>query len=73
MKELEATLGRRVYEYKGSDGVTYYSFVRQEKTLGDPIRLRLRSRIGTHLVNFLTKMRQVGMALSSEDETDDAG
>lgn len=57
---IEASFGRRVYEYQGSNGVTYYSFTEQADTVSAPVRLRLVSRRGTHLINFLVKMRHLG-------------
>lgn len=70
-RNLEAALGQRVYEYEDTNGVVYYSFIRHDATLSPPIRLRLRSRIGTHLVNFMVKLRREGAALGISEE--DAG
>lgn len=65
-RDIEAATGQRVYEYEGSDGATYYSFTRQEATVSPPIRLRLKSKLGTHLVNFLVKLRRLGTELDGE-------
>lgn len=65
-RDIEAATGRRVYEYTGSDGATYYSFTRQPDTVSPPIRLRLKSKLGTHLVNFLVKLRRLGVELDNE-------
>lgn len=67
-RKIEAAFGQRVYEYEDDNGVVYYSFTRHDATLTTSTRLRLRSRIGTHLVNFVVKFRQTGAALGiSED------
>lgn len=66
-RDIEAATGRRVYEYEGSDGVIYYSFNRQTTTFSDPVRLKIKSRIGTHLVNFLVRLRRLGVALDVID------
>lgn len=65
---IEAALGRRVYEYVDTNGIVYYSFTKHEATLSNPIRLRLKSKIGVHLVNFLVKLRQAGKALGLSEE-----
>ena len=58
MKKVAAKYGSRVYEYLGSNGVTYWSFSKQPTMMSDPIRLVLRHRIGKHIVNFLVDMRK---------------
>jgi hypothetical protein len=64
-----AVKGQRVYEYVDDDGVVYYSFTKRPATLSPPVRLRLRSQIGTHLANFLSKLRQVAAVLGvTEDD-----
>lgn len=65
---VEAALGKRVFEYEDPDGVIYYSFTKQAGTLSPPVRLRLKSRIGTHLVNFLVKLRRLGQTVEVLDE-----
>jgi len=70
MNDKQARFGRRVYEYEDANGVTYYSFTKQGGSISPPVRLRLKSKIGTHLVNFLTKLRRLGDALSVADEED---
>ena len=62
-RDIEAAIGRRVYEYEGTDGAIYYSFTQQSDSLSPPVRLRLKSRLGTHLINFLVKMRRLGDTL----------
>jgi hypothetical protein len=70
-RNIEAATGQRVYEYEDANGVLYYSFFKQTDTLSPPIRLRLKSRIGTHLTNFLVKLRRLGQIQAVPDE--DAG
>jgi len=67
-----AVKGRRVYEYVAADGTVYWSFTRHKQTVSPPKRLFLQSRVGTHLINFLTELRQRGDELAQETE-DDAG
>ncbi len=67
-RDIEAAAGQRVYEYEDADGVVYYSFSKQESTISPPVRLRLKSQIGTHLVNFLVRLRRLGDALDVLDE-----
>lgn len=58
MKELEAVTGKRVYEYTDGDGVVYYSFHRTANLVNPPKRLTLKSRIGEHLMNFVSRLRK---------------
>jgi hypothetical protein len=67
MKDKLATYGQRVYEYEDENGVRYYSFTKQGGMALAPVRLRLKSRIGTHLINFLTKLRVLGDRLTREN------
>jgi hypothetical protein len=67
-RNIEAAVGQRVYEYEGSDGATYYSFTRQPNMLSPPVKLRLKSKLGTHLTNFLVKLRRLGDALDVLDD-----
>ena len=66
----QASQGQRMYEYEDSEGVIYYSFTRHKSTLSPTVRLRLRSRIGVHLVNFLNSVRQTGASFQSEEDPD---
>jgi len=70
MKEVQAEGGRRVYEYLGSDGVTYYSFTRKEGTVSTSLQLRLQSKLGTNLVNFLVELKRLGRYLDLLDRKD---
>ena len=65
----EAKQGDRVYEYIDADGVVYYSFTRHKSTLSPTVRLRLKSRIGVHLINFLSVLRQRGSELQAEEDS----
>lgn len=67
-RDIKAATGQRVYEYEDANGVVYYSFTKADSTLSPPVRLRLKSRIGTHLVNFLVRLRRLGDALDVLDE-----
>lgn len=67
----EAVKGQRIYEYVDDDGVVYYSFTKREATLSPPVRLRRKSQIGTHLSNFISRLRQVALARGVSDT--DAG
>lgn len=66
-REIEAAMGRRVYEYHDDDGVVYYSFTRSQTSISPMKRLHLQSRLGTHVINFLVKLRGVSEALQEED------
>lgn len=50
-------LGQRVYVYQDEDGTVYYSFTRKLRT-NTPARMTLQGRLGIHIVNFLTHLRQ---------------
>jgi len=69
-REIEAAFGQRVYEYQDDEGVVYYSFTRAPTVVSPPKRLYLQSRVGTHIINFLTKLRRLGEALKVTDEED---
>ncbi len=58
-RDLQAAFGQRVYEYRDDNGVVYYSFTRAPSVITPPKRLHLKSRVGTHLVNFLTRLRRL--------------
>jgi hypothetical protein len=51
-----AVAGKRVYEYTDQDGVVYYSFHKNTQRM-TPRRLVLGSRLGVHLLNFLSALR----------------
>jgi len=57
--EVQAAFGQRIYEYQGDDGVTYYSFTRAQSIISPPQRLKMKGRVGVHLVNFLTRLRRL--------------
>ncbi len=63
--------GKRVYEYTSDDGIVFWSFTKLAKMVSPPKRLSLKTRVGTHLINFLVKLRQRSEAVS--DEIEDAG
>ena len=67
-----AVKGSRIYEYVADDGTIYWSFTRHKQSVSPPKRLFLQSRVGTHLINFLTELRKRGDELAREAE-DDAG
>ena len=67
-RDIEAAFGQRVYEYVDSDGITYYSFTRRPNTLTTAVQLRLVSKLGTHLLNFLVKLRRLGDVWEDPDE-----
>lgn len=51
---------QRVYEYINPDnGVVYYSFTKHDKTISPPVRLVLQSRVGTHFISFLSRLRKL--------------
>lgn len=54
----------RVYEYEDENGVLYWSFTPPETLIPVALRLRSRSRIGTHLINFIVSLRHVAAAFS---------
>jgi len=57
-RHLEAVTGRRVYEYTDAEGIVFYSFHRTANFVNPPKRLTLKSRIGEHLTNFLSRLRR---------------
>lgn len=66
-RQIEGATGRRVYEYVDDDGVVYYSFTKQVVSLRGLTRLRLQSRVGTHITNFVTKLRILASSIVDED------
>lgn len=60
----------RVYEYKDSDGNTYWSFRKQKKTVSPPTRLILQDRVGMLYIRFINYLREVASFthLSDDDE-----
>jgi len=58
---------KRIYSYKGDDGVSYWSFTKKPITTTPPIRLTLQSKIGEHLVIFLTRLKRLGGAAGKND------
>ena len=68
-QEKRAVLpGKRMYEYVADDGTVFYSFHRFPSKVMPPIRLYLQSRLGTHLANFLVKLRRRGEELTRGTE-----
>lgn len=57
---------RRVYEYVDGDGNVYYSFYKAPSLLSPPTRLKLRDRVGTHLIRFLVGLRRESEAMDEE-------
>jgi len=55
--------GTRVYKYKSADGTEFFSFVKFDRTITPSMVLRLESRVGTHLENFLQELRSEGRML----------
>lgn len=55
--------GRRIYTYTDDEGIVYWSLTRREQTVSPPLRLVLENRVGTHLINFLSQLRQKAEAL----------
>lgn len=52
----------RVYEYEDEDGNVYWSFTKPDTLIPVVRRLRSRSRIGTHVINFIAALRHVAAA-----------
>ncbi len=64
----------RVYEYKSSDGVTYWTFHKQQKTVSPPTRLILQDRVGMLYIRFINYLREVAsFAQLVDDDGDDQG
>ena len=59
--------GRRIYEYQDDEGNIYWSFTKRKQTVSPPTRLILQNRVGKHIINFLTSLRQKSEALQAED------
>ena len=55
--------GARIYTYKSADGTEFFSFVKYDRTITPSMTLRLESRVGTHLENFLQELRNEGRTL----------
>lgn len=60
--------GKRVYTYVANDGTVFYSFTRYPTKVVPIQRLYLQSRLGTHLLNFLVRVRHRGESLARGDE-----
>jgi len=69
-REIEAAFGQRVYEYQDDEGVVYYSFTKAQNIISPPKRFKMRTRIGTHLNQFLVKLRRMSESLRV-DEVDE--
>jgi len=68
-----AQFGKRVYEYTSDSGAVFWSFTKLPNMVSPPQRLYLKARVGTHLINFLAKLRQRGDVLSRDTEGGDEG
>ena len=55
--------GARIYKYTSADGTEFFSFVKYDRTITPSMTLRLESRVGTHLENFLQELRNEGRTL----------
>ena len=60
--------GVRIYEYVASDGTRFFSFTKYIRTISKPMPLTLQSRIGKHLINFLTELRHMGSNIESNED-----
>ena len=67
-RQMEAAAGQRVYEYTDDDGVIYYSFTRAANMISPPVRLRMKSRVGTHLINWLSRLRRLNDQMQMADK-----
>lgn len=66
-REIQAAFGQRVYEYRDDEGVVYYSFTRAPNIISPPKRLRMKSKVGVHLINFLTRLRRLSESLQGPE------
>lgn len=62
-----AVSSARVYTYIADDGTVYWSLTKHKQTLSPPKRLTLQNRVGTHLINFLVRLRQQVEVLDEDD------
>lgn len=53
----------RVYEYVAADGTTYWSFTRQDRQVSPPMRLVLQDRVGTSVITYASRLRQMAQTL----------
>ena len=67
-RQIEAAVNRRVYEYVDGEGNIYYSFYKSPAIISPPTRLKLRDRVGTHLINFLVGLRRLSETLEVGDD-----
>lgn len=61
----------RVYEYKASDGTTYWSFKKQKQTTSPPTRLILQDRVGMLYIRFINYLREVATYVQLSDDEDE--
>ena len=61
----------RVYEYKSSDGTTYWSFKKHKKTVSPPTRLILQDRVGMLYIRFINYLREVASYMQLADDEDE--
>ena len=66
-REIQAAFGQRVYEYRDDEGVIYYSFSKAPNIISPPKRLKMKGRIGTHLGQFLVRLRRLSETLGGDD------
>lgn len=60
----------RIYEYKSSDGTTYWSFKKQKARVSHPTQLVLQDRVGMLYIRFINYLREVAsfVRVSDDDE-----
>lgn len=54
----------RIYEYTADDGTRYWSFKLSKGQITPPTRLKIKSRLGFHLVSFIAWLRREGRITS---------
>lgn len=69
-RDFQAAYGQRVYEYQDDQGIIYWSFSQAPNIISPPKRLQMKSRIGVHLVNFLTRLRRKSEQFQSDGGSD---
>lgn len=57
----------RVYEYEDEEGNIYWSFAQPPTLIPVARRLRARSRIGTHFINFIVALRHLAAAFGKDE------
>jgi len=64
---VAARKGLRVYHYVSDDGTTFWSFTRYMRPIMRNQELRLQSRLGTHLVNYINELRWTGQSFEDTE------